>query len=342
MQHAITLGSVPLGRYNGLPLRLHISFVLVGIFVLFFQVQSGGNHLGKTGVILLIWFAAVLLHEAGHCFLVHRIGGNNEMLVLTPFGGLSFHSFPQQAGKDLWVALSGPLMSFIGFTMSIVALGLFGDAALTGLWDDRNPNFSAEVLPIAALRLSVWINLGLVLVNILPAIPLDGGWILHALLWPALGDHRSWHVVRRSSQTTALGIFVLALVTGLLDLMIGNMPLWLPLTILAAYCFCFSSAPLSLHPLDRGSYAGEDPTADSSLRPHKVTVGNSNPQQHELSLEEQMLLLPTTEESQNEKADSAVDEVLQCVYDRGLASLTTAQRKVLQEAAKRYRSRIPK
>ena len=83
MQHTSTVGSVPLGRYNGLPLRLHVSFLLAGIFVFFFRLQAGGDPAGNTGFILLIWLAAVLLHEAGHCFMVHRIGGNNEMLVLT-------------------------------------------------------------------------------------------------------------------------------------------------------------------------------------------------------------------------------------------------------------------
>jgi len=57
---------------------------------------------------------------------------------------------------------------------------------------------------------------------------------------------------------------------------------------------------------------------------------------------EQTLFSPATEQDQHQQADSAVDDVLQCVHDRGLASLTQAQRKVLQEAAVRYRSRSPK
>ena len=345
MQQMSTVGSVPLGRYNGLPLRLHISFLLVGIFVFFFRLQAGGDPVGNTGLILLIWLAAVSLHEAGHCFMVHRIGGNNEMLVLTPFGGLSFHSFPQQVGKDLWVALSGPLVSFFAFALSIGGLWLFDDAMIEGLWGNGEHNFFAAAAPIVGLRLAVWINLGLVLVNLLPTMPFDGGWGLYAFLWPTLGDQRAWQAVRKASHATALGIFVLAIVTGVNHQAIGNMPLWLPLTILAVYCFCFSVVPLSVQSvshLDREIAREGQVAADASVRSHNTEFEEDHPQQNNLFINEHASFFPATEEVENQQADLALDDVLQCVHDRGLASLTQSQRQVLQEAAKRYRSRSPK
>ena len=345
MQHTSTVGSVPLGRYNGLPLRLHVSFLLAGIFVFFFRLQAGGDPGGNTGFILLIWLAAVLLHEAGHCFMVHRIGGNNEMLVLTPFGGLSFHSFPQQAGKDLWVALSGPLVSFFALFLSFGGLWLLDDAPFKGLWGNSDHNFFAAAAPIVGLRLAVWINLGLVLVNLLPTIPFDGGWSLHSLLWPALGDERAWYVVRKASHATALGILVLAIVTGVHQQVIGNMPLWLPLMILAVYCFCFSAVPLpvpAVTQVDRESEWEGRVAAEPSVRSQNTEFDEDHPQQDDLFFNEHPSFFPATDEEENQQADSALDDVLQCVHDRGLASLTRAQRKVLQEAAKRYRSRSPK
>ena len=347
MQPMSTVGSVPLGRYNGLPLRLHISFLLVAIFVFFFRLQAGGDPFGNTGLILLVWLAAVLIHEAGHCFMVHRIGGDNEMLVFTPFGGLSFHSFPQQAGKDLWVALSGPLISFFAFVLSIGGLFLLDDSPIEGLWGWGNglPDFFAAAAPIVGLRLAVWINLGLVLLNLLPTMPFDGGWSLHAFLWPTMGDQRAWHVVRKASHATSLGIFVLAIVTGVNHQAIGNMPLWLPLIILAVYCFCFSVVPLSIHSINHSDHeiAREGQfAADSSVRLQNTEFEADEPQQDNPFVDEHTPFFPTKDKAENQKADSALDDVLQCVHDRGLASLTQAQRQVLQEAAKRYRSRSPK
>ena len=127
--------------------------------------------------------------------------------------------------------------------------------------------------------------------------------------------------------------------------MVGHMPLWLPFTILAVYCFCFSAVPLTLpttNQVERESEQEEGLAAEAPAQSRGIAFEEDDPQQHELFFEEQTSFFPATEESENQQADSALDEVLQCVYNRGLASLTSAQREVLQEAAKRYRSRPPK
>lgn len=335
MHNASFLGSISLGRWNGLPIRLHFSCLLVAVFVFFFRTRTGGNPLEDTGLILLVWLVCVLLHEIGHCLAVNRIGGTNEVLVLTPFGGLSFHSFLQQPGRDLWVAIAGPLLSLTGFT---VAGGL-----LLGLEDNPflNP-FNAEGLflteapLINALRLTVWINLGLVLFNLIPIIPFDGGWVLHALLWPAWGDRRAWMIVRRTSLATALALGILAIWLG--EAAIGGFPLWVPLMVTAAYCFCFSSVPLiplstPPHdglPLDGGLEveAGSDAVAEP-LEHNAIDSSYGWPSQKQLA------------SSPEEEEECLIDEILQRVHDRGLASLTRTQQKALQRAARRYRSRTP-
>ena len=343
MHNASTLGSISLGQYNGLPVRLHISCLLVGVFVFFFRTQAdGGDPLGDTGFILLVWFACVLLHEAGHCFAVKRIGGTNEMLVLTPFGGLNFHSFPEQAGKDLWVAISGPLLSLVGFAVASGLLySLEVDPAL-GLFGADGRFFSASALVIG-LRLAVWVNLGLVVFNLLPTIPFDGGWMLHALLWPAFGDRQAWRIVRRTSLATALGLLFLAIWAG--EESGGGVPLWLPLTVVAVYCFCFSAVALPAPP----GFLLDDLADEEHLHPaenpdqqSRTSRGEDNRELLHSWQSEQAAFAPSTEDDQQQEEESIVDEILQCVHDRGLASLTQAQRKVLQKAASRYRLRTTK
>ncbi len=345
MHNVSTLGSVNLGRYNGLPIRLHVSCLLVGVFVFFFSTQSTADPSGHTGFILFVWLGCVLLHEAGHCFAVNRMGGTNEMLVLTPFGGLSFQSFPQQAGKDLWIALSGPLLSFIGFIIAFGILWSVEANPLPGLFGIDQGFFSASAVVIG-LRLTIWINLTLTVLNLLPTIPFDGGWILHAVLWPTLGDELAWQIVRKASLATATGLLLLAIAVG--QMSFATVPLWLPLAIISVYCFCFSAVPLSVPFGSTSDESSHEDLSPMTGKPHqqlKTDYTDDDPELFDTDANEESLFLLSIEQTQSQQSrqeDSVVDEILQCVYDRGLNSLTQAQHKILRDAAIRYRARAPK
>ena len=240
------------------------------------------------------------------------------MLVFTPFGGLSFHTYPQQAGRDLWVALSGPLMNLAGMAIAAVLLISLQENP----WQTPFKTDGAFVVAppmVTVMRLALWINLGLFVLNLVPSVPL-------------VGDRRGWHIARRASVVSVFLLIALAIAAR--GLSYGGVPLWLPLTVIAVYCLCFSSAPLSLAvhieeetelnaPLENVS---ED-LAETEFHP----LSNWQPQQNEnsdIGIEE-------------EDEEYMVDAILQCVHDRGIDSLTRAQRKILQRAAQRYRSRPP-
>ena len=337
MHSAGTLGSINLGRWNGLPVRLHVSCLLVAVFVFFFRNLIDSDHLlADVGLIFLVWSVSVLLHELGHCLTVKRIGGTNDMLVLTPFGGLSFHSFPQQPGRDLWVAASGPLMNLLGFA---IATGLLLALQENPWQTPFHPDGSFVSAPplIVGLRLAIWINLAMFALNLLPTIPFDGSWMLHALLWPALGDRRAWMSVRKASIVSVCLLLLLATVGS--EVSSGGIPLWLPLTVVAAYCFCFSSVPFSLpsaiHPDDDTETTSlPDDFSEEFEESEFHPIRSWQPQQRDAS--------ETLEEEKEHDEEYMVDAILQCVHDQGLASLTRAQHKILQRAARRYRSRTPK
>jgi len=332
MYSGTTLGSIYLGRWSGLPIRLHISCLLVAVFTFFFRDLVDSQHLLREGcLILFVWFSCVLLHELGHCISVKRVGGTNDMLVLTPFGGLSFHTYPQQAGRDLWVALSGPLMNLAGMALAAVLLLSLQENPWQTPFATDGTLVEAPPL-VTGMRLALWINLGLFVLNMVPSVPLDGSWILQSLISPAVGDRRGWHISRRASVVSVFLLIALAIATR--GLSYGGVPLWLPLTVIAVYCLCFSSAPLSLAihieeetelttPLENTS---ED-LSESEFHP----LGSWQPQQNENG----------DIGSEEEDEEYMVDAILQCVHDRGIDSLTRAQRKILQRAAQRYRSRPP-
>jgi len=141
-------------------------------------------------------FLIVMLHEFGHALACRQVGGNANRIVLWPLGGVA-----------LWSIAAGPLVN-----VALVSI-------LTGLgFLSRNMGWSAAMPNAHALLRAVWvINLSLLIFNMLPIYPLDGGQILRSLLWFVLGRARSLMV------TTSIGF---AGVVGLIALAIWIHSLW--------------------------------------------------------------------------------------------------------------------
>ncbi|HEX2292822.1 MAG TPA: site-2 protease family protein [Gaiellaceae bacterium] len=134
---------------------------------------SDGTYIAMAVSAAVLFFAALLLHELGHALQARREGMQIEGITLWLFGGVARFSgsFPS-AGTEFRVAAAGPLVSLV--------LGL----AATGVaWAISSP----EPVDAVAAWLG-YINLTLLAFNLLPAVPLDGGRILHAALWQASGD----------------------------------------------------------------------------------------------------------------------------------------------------------
>src|SRR5206468_2659018 len=125
-------------------------------------------------------FAIVLVHEFGHALACRSVGGRADHIVLWPLGGIAFVSPPPRAGALLWSIAAGPLVNVVLVPVTVGAMFL---ASAFGLPDT---NDVSEFL---------WnltrINLLLLLFNLLPVYPLDGGQILRALLWFLVGQIRS-------------------------------------------------------------------------------------------------------------------------------------------------------
>jgi Zn-dependent protease len=340
-----TIGSVSLGDWVGLPIRLHVSFLLLAVFVPFFMARGDFATMGGYAALLLfVWLLCVLLHEAGHCAAVARMGGTNDVLVLAPFGGLSYHSYTQDPRRELLVAAAGPLMNLGGLiAASLLLLGL-RDVPLLPLLNPFNPRdlLADGPLVVIALRMAVWINWGLLLVNLLPATPFDAGWALRILLWPSLGDRQAFLILRRVTIASAVFLCLLAWWLGEAEKL--AVPAWLPLLVIAAYCCCFTVAP-------RDTQYGLE---EDDLFEHDFSIRHSKPaailnppsqeqggpfrswlRRRQMHRKQQLDKIEQDEESQ-------IDEILQCVHERGMESLTLSQQQVLQRVAARYRARTPK
>jgi Zn-dependent protease len=175
-------GNLSVGRYGGVELRLNWSLLAVVALIVWslaegvFPDQNPGlshnTYLGMAVVASLLFLASIALHELGHSWVALREGLEVDSITLWLFGGVSQLKgrFPTP-GAEFRVAVSGPLVSIV--------LGvLFMAIALVGA--------PTEVDGVAAWL--GYINLILAAFNLLPAAPLDGGRVLHSLLWRAKGD----------------------------------------------------------------------------------------------------------------------------------------------------------
>ena len=178
--------SVELGRIAGIRIGAHWSLLVVFALIVWslasavFPDQneglSDGTYLAMAIVAALFFFASILLHELGHAFQARREGMEIDGITLWLFGGVAqFRGTFPSAGAEFRIAIAGPIVSLL--------LGLFF-VAIAGV-----TTMTPEVDGVAAWL--GYINLTLLIFNLLPALPLDGGRVLRAALWGAR-DNFDW------------------------------------------------------------------------------------------------------------------------------------------------------
>src|SRR5207249_2793620 len=175
--------SVRLGRIAGIEFGVNWSWLVVfalivwtlasGIFPSTNPGLSNGAYIAMAIVAALFFFLSILLHEFGHALQARREGIEIDGITLWLFGGVArFKGSFLTAGSEFRVAIAGPLVSLVlGALFVLIAL-------INGI-------------PSAVDGVVSWlgyINLSLLVFNLIPAPPLDGGRVLHAALWRLRGD----------------------------------------------------------------------------------------------------------------------------------------------------------
>lgn len=190
-------GALPLFRFAGIQVYLHLSwFIVAALEVIQFARRYSSPIWGLLEYLAL--FFIVLLHEFGHALACRQTGGIADQIILWPLGGIAFVNPPPRPGAYLWSIAAGPLVNVALFP--ILSLLLFG--AVHGQWTTSNPDAYLFVF-------SLWyMNAGLLVFNLLPIYPLDGGQIVRGLLWFAVGRIRSLKI---SSVIGFAGALILVL-----------------------------------------------------------------------------------------------------------------------------------
>jgi Zn-dependent protease len=173
-------GSIHLFRFAGIDLFLHWSWFLAAAFEMSYGLGRY-SFVGWRVLEYLALFAIVTMHEYGHALACRQVGGTPDQIVLWPLGGVAYVNPPQRPGATLWSLAAGPLVN----VALVPVLGVLAYASVSLGWAASMPNLYAFVHAVRE------INYILLIFNMLPIFPLDGGQILRSLLWYGVGRARS-------------------------------------------------------------------------------------------------------------------------------------------------------
>ena len=213
--------SFRIAQVKGIDIKVHVTFFLILILG---AVQWGGITGTLDGaifgvVLMILLFTCVTLHELGHSLVALRFDIPVREITLLPLGGVAqITKNPDKPLHELLIAIAGPLVNVVIAAFLFVVLGgLGGVSVLNG----RGLLTSLE--QPSPQGLLVWLlaaNISLVVFNLIPAFPLDGGRVLRALLAMALGYRRATRIASAIGQIIAFGLGIFGLLEGNFILML--------------------------------------------------------------------------------------------------------------------------
>ena len=317
-------GSVPLFTIFGIRVRLHASLLVMMALVLLLGWGFGSTVIMRVQSVAML-FGVVLLHEFGHCFAARSVGGEANDILMTPLGGLAMTMAPRRPWPTFVTVAGGPAVNVIiclicGIALYVI-LGIFPLGPWTfGKIVPRDPGWftiSSYLFWIYAIS---WF---LLVFNLLPVYPLDGGQLLQSVLWKPMGYYKSMLI------TVNIGI-VGAVLMG----MVGLATLSVFLIFIAAFCF-LNSFHTRVHLKAEGPWGfTEEESGDYSAAYEPQTPKKSRFTQWRLKRARKRAM----QEAQDERAEQAkIDAILAKVSANGMHSLNWLEKRTLKKATERQR-----
>lgn len=323
------------GRVWGIDIRIHVTFLLGAVVVLWMAMPkpgaaaasvSFGSAAGDALATYAILFLIVLLHEFGHCWGARRVGGEADEVLLWPLGGLASVNPPRRPGAHMVTTLAGPMVNVAICAVCSVILALWIGRLGAIPWNPLHPTIPVDPLVFPTTG-QEWVlrvygtSYFILMINLLPVFPFDGGRVVQAWVWSRKGYRAATELAAGTGMVGAIIIALLGLFTE---------QSWLLLMIAVyGYVTCWQTRQALR---DEPEYAMDE-----------LGFGGAEPRPRRLGLRQRWRLRRARaraerERRQVEEHQKAFEEVLRKVSRSGLASLTPKEKAVLEEETRRRRA----
>lgn len=325
--------SLPMGRLFGVRIRVHLLFVLIAVVIVVDLGRGLIHGLAFVGIL----FGIILLHEFGHCFGARAVGGEADEILLWPLGGLAYTRPPHTPIGHLVTTIAGPLVNVLICGACVTFLVIDHPAHSLGIVSWNPFDLGSAFWYASMTETQLWvshvftISYVLLLFNLVPMYPLDGGRIFQSLLWFRIGYRRASLIACTAGMIGAIGVGLLGLLSNevlLLGIAIfGYMTCWQQKQMLRAgdgfeeseFGYDFSKGYTSL---DRSMSRTTKPKRPSLLqRWRQARAERRQQREHERRRTEEHML----------------DALLEKVHTEGLHSLTSSERRFLDHASQKRR-----
>ncbi|MCC7085567.1 MAG: hypothetical protein IT427_11235 [Pirellulales bacterium] len=341
--------SLNVGLWGGVRIRLHASFLVVSVLGCYLAQLAGlRSHVyadvdmtayGVLAAVVLL--ACVVVHEIGHGIAAWYCGGGMDLVVLGPLGGLNPPHVPHETPREVITALAGPLANLV-FMLALTPFLILKNVDVSHLL--RQPLYPSGLLsgslPIVGVKLAFWMNWLLLVVNLLPAAPLDSGRALRSILWPVMGYRSATRVVSSS------GLVISLCLCGLCWFFYQRsgarlLPEWVPLSTLAVYLF-FSARQearkIEEEEIDDELFGYDFSQGYTSLE--RAASASRRPNFFKRWLQERRDRKEQRLHEIEEEEERRFDEVLIRVKELGMEAISPEERALMHRVSARYRSRL--
>ena len=248
-------GTLRIGELAGVSIRVHFTFVILFIVLLF---SSTGSPV-EQAVYMFALFASVVFHELGHAAVCYAYGIKTTEIVMFPVGGVAARSTKPTSRQDLWISLAGPFVNLV------IACGLLLWRLQTLGWLETIK--ALQVVDLDLVSKCILANLSLAVFNLLPAFPMDGGKALRGLLSLFKTEAQAARLASIIGRTIAISL-------GLFGLLQGNYLL----TLVAVFVYfgaAQENAVLLGRSLLEGALVREAMVTEFETLAHGATVGDA-------------------------------------------------------------------
>ena len=197
--------SLRIGRFSGIDVRMHITFLLLlGWVALIYWRQGQSIAAAFAGVtFILAVFLCVVLHEFGHALAARRYGIRTHDIILLPIGGVArLEKMPTNPLHELWVSLAGPAVNVVIAAIIFVCIKLTASFEMFQITTMTAGSFLERILAV---------NLFMIAFNMIPAFPMDGGRVLRAVLAMRTNRGRATQIAASVGQGIAVFFGVIGL-----------------------------------------------------------------------------------------------------------------------------------